>query len=211
MVTDRIPIANDEKTYNKIFDEVEKFSSYEKYLPKDTMRLRLLTEEAIGMVKGITEEIKADIWFEGDEEVCKIHIAGKTDMSRSKYDELMSMSFSGNNTLTKGLAGKIGEVIQLTFMSPGDIGKTALLNYGTLLPDEDLSDSGYAFQTLQCDLWSLQQYRQSLFDEKDADPENSLAWDELEKSIVGNLADDVQIGINRGKIEVTIVRRLENK
>ncbi len=211
MVTDKIHIENSEEVFAKIFKEVERLADYEGYKPKDRLRLRLLAEETVGMVRGITEEVNADIYFEGDNEICKIHMNGRTEMSRSKYDELMSMSFSGSNTLAKGVMGKIGEVLQLTFMAPGDLSKTALIHYGAMVPSESMSDPDYSFHSLQCDLWSLQQYRQSLFDEKDANEENIEAWDELEKSVIGNLADDVQVGINKGRIELTIVRKLENK
>ena len=210
MTTDKIQISNDDIVYERIFQEMDKLAAYEGYGEKDSLRMRLLTEEAVGMVKGITEDIHADIWFEGDKESYQIHIEGKTDMSRSKYDELMSMSFTGSNTLAKGLRGKISEIIQLTFMSPGDLSKAALLNYGMIVPTDNLASPEYAFQTLQCNLWSLQQYRQSLFDEKDLNGDNEQAWDELEKSIVGNLADDVQIGIDRGKVLVTIVKKLDS-
>ncbi|MCR5791293.1 MAG: hypothetical protein K6G83_15525 [Lachnospiraceae bacterium] len=211
MVTDRISLKNGENKMEQVLKEAERLSDYEKYLPKDAMRLRLLAEESIGMVRGITETLDAELWFEGDQEFCRVCVEGDTEMSRSKFDELMSMSFTGKNTLAKGLMGKINEVIQLTFMAPGDLSKCAILNYGLLEPEGVMANPEMAFQTLQNNLWSLKQYRESLFDEKDSDADNAAAWDELEKSIVGNLADDVQIGINHGRVAVTIIRRLEHK
>ncbi len=210
MVTDRIRVMyDDDESYEKIVKEAERLADYENYGRKDTLRLLLLTEETLGMIRGITEGITADIWFEGDDSLCKVHVRGRTEMSRSKYEELMSLSSTGSNTLAKGLMGKISEVIQLTFMAPGDLNKTAVLNYGMLMPEAE--EPSYAFHTLQCNLWSLQQYRQSLFDEKDSDNDNAQAWDELEKSIVGNLADDIQIGIDHGEVDVTIIRKLEHR
>ncbi|MCR4655394.1 MAG: hypothetical protein K5770_04095 [Lachnospiraceae bacterium] len=211
MTTDHISISNGDKQIEKILEEADRLAQYESYGPKDTLRLRLLAEETIGMVRGITEDIEAELWFEGDKDICKIHLNGKTNMSRSKFDELMLMSTTGKNTLAKGVMGKINEVIQLTFMSPGDLSKCAIINYGLLTPEDTMRDPTFAFQTLQSNMWSLKQYRESLFDEKDSDQDNADAWDELEKSVVGNLADDVQIGINRDKVEVTIIRKLEHK
>ncbi len=210
MVTDRISLSNKKEAMEKILNEADRLSEYENYGKKDALRLRLLAEETIGMIQGITEEIEAVLWFEGDQEKCIIHMNGKTEMSRSKFDELMLMSRTGSNTLAKGVMGKIREVVQLTFMAPGDLSKCAIINYGLLSP-ETAGVPSYAYETLQCNMWSLKQYRESLFDEKDADDDNAAAWDELEKSIVGNLADDVQIGINNDKVEVTIIRNLEHK
>ena len=211
MTTDHIAFNSSEKPIERILEEAERLASYENYGPKDSLRLRLLAEETVGMVNGITEDIEAAVWFEGGQDDCRIHITGKTNMSRSKFDELMLMSTTGKNTLAKGVMGKINEVIQLTFMSPGDLSKCAIINYGLLSPEDTMRDPTFAFQTLQSNMWSLKQYRESLFDEKDSDQANADAWDELEKSVVGTLADDVQIGINRDKVEVTIIRKLEHK
>lgn len=207
MTTDKLHVENNEECMERILAEADRLSEYEKYGAKDALRLRLLAEEAIGMLQGIVGQVDAEIWFEGDSEVSKICVKGKTDMDRAKFDELLSVSSTGENTLAKGVMGKISEVLQLTFMSPGDLSKCAILNYGMMVPGPDEPDL-YSFQAMQSNLWSLKQYRESLFDHRDQDGDNSDAWDELEKSIIGNLADDVQVGINHGNIELTILRKL---
>ena len=47
--------------------------------------------------------------------------------------------------------------------------------------------------------WSLSVYRESAR----ADEE---AWDELEKSVIANLADDVTVGIIEGKVEIIVIK-----
>ena len=39
-------------------------------------------------------------------------------------------------------------------------------------------------------------------------PEAAEAWDELEKSVVSNVADDVKIGIKGFQTEITIIKKL---
>ncbi|MBQ7562620.1 MAG: hypothetical protein IJT16_01370 [Lachnospiraceae bacterium] len=207
MTTDKIKVTNDEACMERILTEAERLADYEKYGSKDSIRLRLLAEEAVGLVRGITGDIAAEIWFEGDSEVSRVCVKGKTEMDRAKFEELLSVSTTGENTLAKGVLGKLSEVMQLTFMSPGDLSKCAILNYGMMMPGPDEPDL-YSFQMMQSNLWSLKQYRESLFDHREADEDNAQAWDELEKSIIGNLADDVQVGINHGTVELTIIRKL---
>ena len=207
MTTDKIHITEGEECMNRILKEAERLAEYEKYGPKDSIRLRLLAEEAVGMVKGIVGNLNADIWFDGDQEISTVCVKGTTEMDRSKFDELMSVSSTGSNTLAKGLMGKISEVIQLTFMNPGDISKYDLLNYGMVAPGLDEPDL-YSYQMMQSNLWSLKQYREGLFDHKEESDDSAQAWDEMEKSIVGNLADDIQVGINRGTVEIKIIRKL---
>ena len=213
MNTDKIHVDQDGGNIESILKEADRLSEYESYGPKDSMRLRLLAEETVGLVKGITEEFDAFIWFEGDKKECRVCVRGRTEMTLSKHDELMAMSFTGKNTLARGLLGKLKEVVELTFMSPGDIQNNVVLSYGTVpsFPETYSADTTMAFQMMQSNIWSLKQYRESLFDEKEEDDEAALAWDELEKSVIGNLADDVQIGINNGTVEITVIRKLENK
>ena len=45
--------------------------------------------------------------------------------------------------------------------------------------------------------WSLSNYRGKVKDNKEA-------WDELEKSIIANMADDVTVGIISGKVEIVV-------
>ncbi len=212
METDKIHIDEGGSNIESILEEADRLSEYEKYSDKDSLKLRLLAEETVGLVKGITGEFDAFIWFEGDKKEYRVCVRGRTEMTLSKHDELMAMSFTGKNTLAKGLLGKIREVVELTFMSPGDIQNNTVLSYGSVpaFADSCSADTTLAFQMLQSNVWSLKQYRESLFDERDADDEAALAWDELEKSIIGNLADDVQIGINNGTVEITVLRKLAN-
>ena len=213
MNTDKIHVDEDGGNLESILEESDRLCEYEKYGPKDSMRLRLLAEETLGLVKGIAGEFDAYIWFEGDKKECRVCVRGRTEMTLSKHDELMAMSFTGKNTLAKGLLGKLREVVELTFMSPGDIQNNVVLSYGSVpaFSESFSADTTMAFQMLQSNVWSLKQYRESLFDEKEGDDDAALAWDELEKSVIGNLADDVQIGINNGTVEITVIRKLENK
>ncbi len=34
-----------------------------------------------------------------------------------------------------------------------------------------------------------------------------LAWDELEKSIVANIADEVQVGVQKDSVELVIIKQ----
>lgn len=51
---------------------------------------------------------------------------------------------------------------------------------------------------LQCPIWTLTNYRQNVSKEKDE------KWDELEKSIIANIADDVSVGLQGSKVEITV-------
>ena len=51
-------------------------------------------------------------------------------------------------------------------------------------------------------LWSLEQYRGTVKKE-----EKSEAWDELEKSVIASVADDVIVGVKGKLANITIVKK----
>ena len=46
------------------------------------------------------------------------------------------------------------------------------------------------------------------------DNKNNLAleeaWDELEKSIIANIADDIQVGVNANQVEIVVIKEFLN-
>ena len=52
--------------------------------------------------------------------------------------------------------------------------------------------------------WSLSNYRNALEESSDKIPSKE-AWDELEKSIVANIAKDVIVGVKKDRVDLTII------
>ena len=53
-------------------------------------------------------------------------------------------------------------------------------------------------------MWSLQRYKSALDGIEDMETED--AWDELEKSIVASIADDVQVSVKGSSVEIAIFK-----
>ncbi len=72
-----------------------------------------------------------------------------------------------------------------------------MFSYGALgAVDDGMSEAVYA--------WSMQKYKQGVEAEKNNEPD---AWDELEKSIIANIADDVSVGVLRDKVTLTVSKK----
>ena len=54
------------------------------------------------------------------------------------------------------------------------------------------------------DQWTLNRYR-------DAERNNSEPWDELEKSIIANLADDVVVSVKGNNVEIAIIKKFNKE
>ena len=60
-------------------------------------------------------------------------------------------------------------------------------------------------------MWSMEDYRASLEQGKDDNDGMMAAWDELEKSIVASIADDVIVGVNKNKVQLTMIYKMKEE
>ena len=58
--------------------------------------------------------------------------------------------------------------------------------------------------------WSMQKYKSSLKHEMTGDEEAKAEWDELEKSIVANIADEIKIAITGNGVEMTVFKKIND-
>ena len=205
MTTDQVYVKNDGEGLDKALRVAENFAKEAKLSGKNAMHLRLLTEEVLQMVRAITGEFKALFWLEGDDKECSIRLMADTDMDPDKRRELIAASSSGKNEAARGIMGKIRELVEVGLENYDEIGKLQMkygvdpLCYGTMgIDNETMSQAMLT--------WSLRQYRDSLSGDG-TEEYYEEAWDELEKSVVANLADDVRVGIKNDKLQMTVYKK----
>lgn len=172
---------------------------------KDNIHLRLIAEEALGMLNAMTGDYKAMMWFERTVKEAVMNLTARTEnMDIDTKKELISVSSSGTNASTKGFMAKIGDIIE-----------NGILNFENVMKMEQQYGMGYvgygSMGGMSADYalsWSLAQYRNTLESAKDADSYAEDAWDELEKSVVASLAKDVIVGVKKDVVEMKVVMDL---
>ena len=199
MKTDVIEIFSDLKGQEAVLEATEKFVVYNGITGKDAMHLRLLTEEAVSLVHGILDDFKGDFWLESNRTKntlsCKICLSVEKSADEKQEEEIISISTKKRNESAKGIMGKIREIVRWSVQSSSSDEKSmknmadAWWNMGAGSSNYSAPLSGY---------WSLKVYRDSI---TDSDGEQ---WDELEKSIVAKLADEVKVWLNKETTEVII-------
>ena len=171
----------------------------------ESLRLELLTEETLGMVKALVDDFYGQIWFEGEGKRCEIHLQATADMNTDRREELLSISSSGRNAAAKGFMAMLKDVVSGAMHSFGrsmnDYGRE-VARYGIVNPADV---GGFAVDAM-VPIWSLQTYRTGLETQRLDNAEADAARDELEKSIVGKLADDVVVGVKGDRIEIVITK-----
>ncbi len=210
MQTDKIRVTSDGVGTEAALNETVKFAEYVGLDEKESMKLRLLAEETMGLVTAITNKFDADFWIERvDEKDCKIHLLAYTRMTLDKKDELIEVSSSKSNSAYSGFMGKIRELIENSVYSFEEMGELqAQYGYSPLMYGSmGMMDVDTFSATSGISAWSMEQYRQNIEDARESDDAAQEAWDELEKSIVANVADDVKVYIKGDTVEMVIEKK----
>ncbi len=206
METNKIAVNDHGIGRTQVFSELEKFAAYQELTRQETLRLRLLAEEMLGMLGGIVGEYGAYFWMEGERKKVTLHLDAYVELDVEKKKELLTVSSSGRNVAARGLMGRIREMVEDLLLHYDDVSRYASDNCMTMLPDDDrgMVTAGMDWTNSR---WSLDRYRLAAEAHHPADGEPEDDWDELEKSIVAKLADDVQVGIHSDKVELVIKKK----
>ena len=200
MKTDVITVSSKGTQMETALSQVDKVAAYKGLTGRNALHLRLLTEEMMGMMRSITGEEEGQFWIEDNEGVYQLHLTVTTRMNSGKRDQLLSAASSGKNESAKGLMGRLRD-----FFDRG--------------ADEDLSSfsspllysGAYAHSpTPALDWeWSMTKYEEALSCRvQENDPAAREAWDELEKSVVAKVADDVKVSIRGRTVEMVIMKKM---
>ena len=201
MKTELISISPAGTGMDKALELTEKTGAFCGLDHKSALRLRLLSEEVIELMRSFTDELRGDFWLEAKDNVVEIHLKTEIPMDLKTKKELIAVSSSGKNAAAKGFMGKIREMIS-TATLPDDPETKAM------------TDQALGLMSLGCQMgsysgsysWSMSSYVASIEKASETKTDAQEAKDELEKSIVANLADDVTVHIVNSSVEIAIYK-----
>ena len=201
MKTELISISPAGTGMDKALELTEKTGAFCGLDHKSALRLRLLSEEVIELMRSFTDELRGDFWLEAKDNVVEIHLKTEIPMDLKTKKELIAVSSSGKNAAAKGFMGKIREMIS-TATLPDDPETKAM------------TDQALGLMSLGCLMgsysgsysWSMSSYVASIEKASETKTDAQEAKDELEKSIVANLADDVTVHIVNSDVEIAIYK-----
>ena len=200
MKTDVIVVSSKGSRMETALREAEKTAAYKELSPKSALHLRLLTEEMMGLMRSITGETEGKFWIEEEDGVYQLHLQVTTRMNSEKREGLLATASTGKNESARGLMGRLRDFFDRS-------------------ADEDLVPlsspllmSGVYEHSTTASLdweWSMTQYENALASRvKNNDSAAKEAWDELEKSVVARVADDVKVSIRGREVEMILVKKM---
>ena len=196
-------IENGTKDLDAILKESEKVAVYNELTHKQTLQLRLICEEIDGMLPNIIDDFNGEFWIDFEDGVCKVNVSIRfNEFTVEKKDGLVALAKNKKNAAAVGIVGKIRSALENVFLEneyfgggdmPLESRYFVTQYYGSM---DHYSGMGYA-----C-FWSLEQYRSTVKKE-----EKTEAWDELEKSVIASVADDVIVGVKGKRADIIVVKK----
>ena len=192
MKSDVCKLEKGTKLLDGIFSECEKVAIYNRLNRKDTLQLRLLGEELVSMLPSIISDFSGEFWIETQENNYELCVSVSVEnMDFDTRERLIKVSKNNKNAAIVGITGKIRAVFDYMAMGSHNpmIAPTGQYGFSTNI---DFSQ-----------IWSLQQYKDFVQRDEAEDEEG----DEFEKSIIARIADDVIVGVQGKRVNMTIKKK----
>ena len=190
MKSDVIAVSSRQDCTGAVLSQAERVAAYCGMSHKSALHLRLLAEEMMNLMRAITGDVDGAFWIENEGEQYELHLRVNTVVDFYKREQLLSASTSGKNEADRGLTGMLR-----SFFEPVE-GAPMVLGFN---PDGTGADMVWTLRAYQ------QQVAQALQQEQAGAAEK---WDELEKSVVSHLADEVKVSIRSRKVEMVVYKKL---
>ena len=190
MKSDVISISTAEDRTELVLDTAERVAAYQRLSHKGALHLRLLAEEMMSMIRAVTGSVNGEFWIETAGEKHELHLHVGAVMNEQRRQQLLSASSSGKNEAERGFMGKLR-----AFFEPA----ATLPFFYFASGDGEFAEA----------VWTLSVYQRELQQELQRNaPGAAESWDELEKSVVAHLADDVKVSIRGSDVEMTIIKEI---
>ena len=160
---------------------------------REALHMRLLAEEMMSLVRSIVGELEGKFWIETEDRAYRLYLQMTSLLDSEQRKQLISASTSGKNEAHRGIMGKIR-----AFFEPMPIDDTPAYLAGTIVRGSGNDDL----------TWSMEAYRERLLNGKDSSAEAREEWDELEKSVVSHIADNVTVSIHNYDVELMFYKKL---
>ena len=183
MTTDIITINQAGEGMKEALNRVEGLANVNSLSERDSLRLRLLAEEALGMVRGMTGDFHAVFW--GEEEGGQFSLHMEAAVNADKAEDLKSVATVPEEFKKQGVMNKIRSMVRASIAT------------GAMMT---------SVKGVKEDVWSLKSYIAETAENKESDAKQEQ-YDELEKSVVAKLADDVTVTVKNGRVRMVIYKR----
>ena len=183
------------KDLEAILKESEMVANYNGLSHKQALQLRLICEEMDGMLPKIIDDFDGEFWIDFEDGVCKVNaVVNFEEFTAKKKQELISVSKNKKNAAATGIVGKIRSVIEDFFLDEEGAQTGGAAEGFCHMPTQYSLGFHYSYY------WSLGEYKTNVKNKEEA-------CDELEKSIIASIADDVIVGVKGRQASIVVIKK----
>lgn len=190
MKTEQTTIIRGEKGVDQALAMTEKLGVDYGLERKPVLHLRLLAEELFGMIRGIAGNIASEYRIVAEDKKFELHLKSEVKMTEEMREKFIGASSSGKNAAAQGFTGRIRVLIAEALLSMRETAPYAVIN----------TASAYS------PVWMMSDYKTQVKNNADKDTTAHDAWDELEKSVLAKIADDIKVGVVGNSVEIIIYK-----
>ena len=201
MKTETIHVNNKGEGIAEALTEVEFAANRSGMGDRAARKLRLIAEEMMEMVDNITGSFEADFSAEIDDKRCEMKLWKKHSDESVLEDGLSALH-------SEGVTGKLRSLLQSRFSDLKER-EEELEAIGIRRVDAGLLEESGHSESENAYLWTMESYGLSAFDAMTTDDDDN--WAELGHSIIASLSDDIRIYVFEDKVELTVIKELEEK
>lgn len=202
MKSDYYSVSENGAGMNEALIATERFGEASALDKKSLLRLRLLSEELFGLIRGIAGDIQAVYRIVAEGKSFELHLKAAVKPTKEIKEQFLAVSTSGQNDASKGFMGRIKVMIASVLFSAKDFFALGADNASIFYPVGDYASENDF-------MWSMAYYKNKVNSGTDKSLTKTREWDELEKSIVANIADDVKVRIVGENVEVVVYKKFD--
>jgi hypothetical protein len=148
------------------------------------------------MLPKIIDDFDGDFWIEFEKGVCKVIASIKfAEFSIEKKEELIKIAKNSKNAAAVGITGKIRSFVEDMLLDDVNIPSYSIYSESMCIATSFGEDMNYPY------MWTLENYKNNTKKEKEE------AWDELEKSVIASVADDIVVGVKGKRADIIITKK----
>ncbi len=132
-------------------------------------------------------------------EVHEIHMEMQLYMTRELRKQFLDVSTNRKNDAANGFWGRLQDMIFTRLFLKED-SPDQRLPHGSLPDQESVSGTGGTEE------WTMNQYISDIDVKRDQSIDAADRWDELEKSILAQLADEIKVSMQGIDVEITVFK-----
>ena len=155
------------------------------------------------MLPNIIDDFSGDFWIDFEDGVCNVNVSLRFDeFTAEKKEGLVAIAKNKKNASASGIVGMIRSALENVFLEEDSFGGGDMSLESRYFVTEYYNSMDQFYVADYSSLWSLEHYRSTVKKE-----EKTEKWDELEKSVIASVADDIVVGVKGKRADINIVKK----